>query len=35
MAVGAWAAVVNNTGTNKEETKNEVVVTLLSRESTA
>ena len=33
MAVGA--AVVNNTGTNKEETKNKVVVTLLPRESTA
>jgi len=35
MAVGTWAAVINNTGTNKEETKNEVVVTLLPRELTA
>jgi len=35
MAVWAWAAVINNTGTDKEETKNKVVVTLLPRGLTA
>jgi len=35
MVVWAWAAVINNTGTDEEETKNKVVVTLLPRGLTA